>query len=745
VSDILPVFCWRLPDGLVVGKIVGTDLMLARDDERAVTSGLAAEVSHLARETEFESAKEARLVRRVVDVRPTWLQGDRRFVASTPVPLALDVVISRTSSGFRIDMPRTGRSFGIAEEELIDTLVTEEIVAWARDADPSAIYAELRAPAGWLTSIPARRRERAESRKQDRPVPDALLRVAEREPARKTRRLEPGAWSREAEVALVVGHLLAGRNVVLVGDGGVGKSTILREAIAKAAGSADSRTFWRTTTHRIVAGARYLGEWQEKADEVANALAECEGTLWIEDLAALFTFGGEAAESLAAYWRRPLLEKKLHLAGELTPRAWDVLRAALPDVARAFEVVRVGELGVDATRAIVDRYAELVLASARVGITAEARRRAIRLLERFVRYERFPGKAIRFVRALADDAERGGRADVTDADVVAVFERRTGLPRDLVDDTVPLTAKQVEERLGKRIVGQPAALSAVTRVLLGWKAGLNDPDRPVSTLLFAGPTGVGKTATARALADLCYGAGAAKSPLVRVDMSELGSPWQVERLLGSRREPGPVIRQIRERPFGVVLFDEIEKAHPLFFDLLLGVLDEGRLVDAIGRETDLRGCILIMTTNLGTRAGASLGFGPSPVGAGIQPTQDSSAIRGFFRPEFFNRIDEVVHFGPLDREGVRAIARRELEAIAAREGIAGRGLGLRFTEAVVDRVVAAGFDPLLGARPLQRAIEQQVVAALARLLVDWPDGVAVDLEVDAAPDGTVRIRQVPSA
>jgi ATP-dependent Clp protease ATP-binding subunit ClpC len=104
-----------------------------------------------------------------------------------------------------------------------------------------------------------------------------------------------------------------------------------------------------------------------------------------------------------------------------------------------------------------------------------------------------------------------------------------------------------------------------------------------------------------------------------------------------------------------------------------------------------------------------------------------------------------VHFGPLDREGVRAIARRELEAIAAREGIAGRGLGLRFTEAVVDRVVAAGFDPLLGARPLQRAIEQQVVAALARLLVDWPDGVAVDLEVDAEPDGTVRIRQVPPA
>ena len=357
--------------------------------------------------------------------------------------------------------------------------------------------------------------------------------------------------------------------------------------------------------------------------------------------------------------------------------------------------------------------------------------RALRLLDRFVRYERFPGKAIRLLRALADEAARAGRAAVVEDDVITAFERRTGLPRALVDDGMPMTRDGLLARLSGTIVGQPEALDAVVRVLLTWKAGLDDPDRPVATLLFAGPTGVGKTATTQALADLCFGAAAAGSPLVRIDASELGSPAQVERLLGRVGEPGAVIRKLRERPFAVLLIDEVEKAHPLLFDLLLGVLDEGRLVDAMGRETDLRGCVIVMTTNLGTRAGASLGFGGGSAA-------DPGAVRAFFRPEFVNRIDEIVHFRPLDEAAVRGIARRELARIELRPGFASRALRLVFTEAVVDLVVAAGFDPRFGARPLQRAIEQHVVGALARRLVDQPDQIAEDLRVDVV-DGKVVV------
>jgi ATP-dependent Clp protease ATP-binding subunit ClpC len=733
-----PVLCWRLPDGQVLGVLVGTEIALIRDDERGVTSGLAAELAH----HPLAPVREARLIRRVVHVRPTWREEGHRFVSSEAFPLGVDAVVATTASGWLVHMPRLGANLGFSREDLLETLLQEEIAFWSRQATPQQIHAELRVPPAWLATVPARRAQVQARDLARRQIPEILLRVTDREPDGRKRRLEPGAMCREQQVGAALSNLLdtRGHSVVVVGEPGVGKSTVLREAIRKAADAQGSRTFWRTTTHRIVAGARYLGEWQEKADQLAEALQTVDGVLWIEDMLELFTWGGSPGESIAAYWRALLRDGRLRLLGELTPRAWEVARTALPDVAATFQVVQLGELGVDATREILDQVAVLAKGSLGIELQPDARRRALRLLERFERYQHFPGKAMRFVHALLGEAEQAGRHAVADGDVIDTFERRTGLPRKLVDDQVPLRGAEIEEALGARIVEQPAARRAVAQVLLAWKAGLNDPDRPVSTLLFAGPTGVGKTATAQALAQFCYGAAARQTPLVRVDMSELSSPWQVERLLGSRTEASPVLRQLRERPFSVLLLDEVEKAHPLFFDLLLGVLDEGRLVDARGRETDFRGAVIVMTTNLGTRKGGSLGFsgGFSPGSSAEGSSGDTGAIRAFFRPEFYNRIDQVVHFTPLSREAVRAIARRELAALEEREGFRGRAITLAFEEEVVDLVVSAGFDPLFGARPLQRAIEQHVVAALARKLVD-EELVAAHLVVDVR-DGALVVR-----
>jgi ATP-dependent Clp protease ATP-binding subunit ClpC len=730
MSTVHPVLCWRLPDGQVLGVLVGTELALIRDDERGVTSGLSAELAHHS----LEPVREARLMRRVVPIRPSWREEGRQFVSSETFPLGVDVVVARTASGWLVNMPRLRASLGFSSEDLLETLVQEEIVSWSRQATPEQIHAELRVGPGWLATVPSRRAQVQTRELARRAIPEVLLRVTDREPDGRKRKLDAGAMCREEAVNRVLSYLLdaRGQSVVVVGEPGVGKSTVLREAIRKAAEASGSRTFWRTTTHRIVAGARYLGEWQEKADQLAEALRSVDGVLWIEDLLELFTWGGSPGESIAAYWRSLLRDGQLRLLGELTPRAWEVARVALPDVTASLQVVQLSELGLDATREILDHVAALAKGSLSLELQPDARRRALRLLERFERYQHFPGKAMRFVHTLLHEAEQAGRSVVADGDVIDAFERRTGLPRKLVDDQVPLRRPEIEEALGARIVEQPAARAAVASVLLAWKAGLNDPDRPVSTLLFAGPTGVGKTATAHALAQFCYGAAARQTPMVRVDMSELSSPWQVERLLGSRTEASSVLRQLRERPFSVLLLDEVEKAHPLFFDLLLGVLDEGRLVDARGRETDFRGAVIVMTTNLGTRKGGSLGF------SGEGSSADTGAIRAFFRPEFYNRIDQVVHFTPLSREAVRAIARRELAALEEREGFRGRAISLSFEESVVELVVSAGFDPLFGARPLQRAIEQHVVAALARKLVD-EELVAAHLVVDVQ-GGTLVVR-----
>jgi len=278
------------------------------------------------------------------------------------------------------------------------------------------------------------------------------------------------------------------------------------------------------------------------------------------------------------------------------------------------------------------------------------------------------------------------------------------------------------------------------------KAGINDPAKPFATLLFAGPTGVGKTAAAKALAEYFFANGQTHDPLMRIDMSEFQHPAHIGRLIGYEQgrdgaTPGKLIQHVRNKPFSVILLDEIEKAHDSIFDALLSMLDEGLLTDRLGRTADFRNTIIIMTTNLGVSSGTPIGF------ADNRTDQVSIGdIKAFFRPEFFNRIDRVVTFDSLDRETIEQIAKRELGLLQRRPGISQRGIALRFSLRLVEEVTKVGFSPKYGARPLQRAIERLVVPVLTGwllgkqqgdvLLVDWGDG---GVEVRAArPPGARR-------
>jgi len=265
--------------------------------------------------------------------------------------------------------------------------------------------------------------------------------------------------------------------------------------------------------------------------------------------------------------------------------------------------------------------------------------------------------------------------------------------------------------------------------------------RPLlAVLLFAGATGVGKTQLAQSLSRYLYGERSIDDPqphgqrLVRLDMSEFAGPDAAQRFLGTPASgPADWIQKIRQQPFTLLLLDEIEKAAPEVFDILLAVFDEGRLTDPWGRLTHFTSALIVMTTNLG--AGAAGPFGLSRT---TGPAYESEAM-GFFRPEFFNRIDAVVTFDPLTPQTVRAIAEKELRDLSNREGLTRPGLRLEWTTALVDHLAKEGFDPRYGARPLQRAIESLVVTPLARFLVEHPSK-HLALTIDLTPTGQVVIK-----
>ena len=280
-------------------------------------------------------------------------------------------------------------------------------------------------------------------------------------------------------------------------------------------------------------------------------------------------------------------------------------------------------------------------------------------------------------------------------------------------------------------------------VLATVKAGLSPAGRPVSSMLFIGPTGVGKTETAKALAEFMY-----RSPtrMIRIDMSEYIDVQAVDRLIGgSLASEGLLTAKIREQPFSVVLLDEFEKAHASFFDLLLQVLGEGRLTDGAGRVADFSNAIVLMTSNLGVDSFGRASPGFQPAGERLQQSERHfvARVREFVRPEFFNRIDRIVPFSPLDRATIRAIAHRELDKVRSRDGIRYRRLALDVDPAVVDFLADRGYEPQYGARPLQRAIDRRLVTQLAECVNRYDADLAIAVRaemVDGAVAAAARAR-----
>ncbi|WP_251952934.1 ATP-dependent Clp protease ATP-binding subunit [Levilactobacillus brevis] len=327
-------------------------------------------------------------------------------------------------------------------------------------------------------------------------------------------------------------------------------------------------------------------------------------------------------------------------------------------------------------------------------------------------------------KAASEEETRHYALDVTGEDVADVVAEWTGIPVTQLKQTDADRLVNLEKILHQRVIGQSEAVSAVSRAIRRARSGLKDPNRPIGSFMFLGPTGVGKTELAKALAEAMFGS---EDNMIRVDMSEYMEKYSTSRLIGSAPgyvgydEGGQLTEKVRQKPYSVVLFDEVEKAHPDVFNILLQVLDDGYLTDSKGRKVDFRNTILIMTSNLGAtklRDEKTVGFGAEDMANDYRAMAGTirETLKQSFRPEFLNRIDETVIFHSLQKDELHAIVKLMAQQIVAR--VAEQNIKLKITPAAIDVVAKAGFDPEYGARPIRRALQTQVEDKLSEALLN---------------------------
>lgn len=524
------------------------------------------------------------------------------------------------------------------------------------------------------------------------------------------------------------------RPVLLVGKRLVGKTAVIHEFVRRRldrrrlsekslnVGSRGSVAdlkgeVWLISPQRLISGMSYVGQWEGRLLAILKEAKRKGHTLYFDDLVGLFYSGRTSSSQLSvAYVLKPYIERRdVRVLAEITPEALRVLQELDRSFVDLFEILRIEEPNDDKTTRTLLHYRRALEKQHGSRFHAEVLPTVVDLTRRYVSDAAFPGKAAALLQILA---AKYTNAEISREDALKEFSARSGLSVGFLDDRAELDHAEVVKALEREVVGQKAAVAACADAVTIAKARLNDAERPIASFLFLGPTGVGKTQSARSLANYLFGN---REKILRFDMNEFGSYYSVARLTGTFDEPeGLLTSAVRREPFAVVLFDEIEKAHPAVFDLLLGVMGDARLTDARGQLVDFSNTIIILTSNLGAReAAGELGF--------RQTNQSDASVyrqaaERFFKPEFFNRLTRVVPFERLRREDVQSIARLLIENVFRRDGLINRGVKLIVEESALNLLVDAGYHPQLGARALKRVLERQVTVPIAaQLSATTPD------------------------
>ncbi|MFO0608934.1 MAG: AAA family ATPase [Polyangiales bacterium] len=536
---------------------------------------------------------------------------------------------------------------------------------------------------------------------------------------------EKGELGRAWEVDAVVDNLLARVSakdpepVVIVGEAGAGKTAVVHELAARlherAKTPEERRPFFHVDASRLIAGEGFFGDWQQQTYDVLEECRRAEAILYLGHVIEVLDAGKSAHSdhNVSQLLGPALAAREVTLLAEATPEEWARVERRNASFAQHWAVVRLPEVSDAAGRRILERVASELGARRGVTVAPDAVEAAVRLTRRFRPYGALVGNTVAFLRRVVDARAHARAAAVSGADAVTWFSGESGIPQVLLRDDLPLDAGAVRDFLAARVKGQAAAVERVAEVVAVIKAGLADVRRPVGVLFFAGPTGVGKTELSKALAEFVFGA---RDRMIRLDMGEYAGGDALARLIGDGAGAGQLTAAVRRQPFCVVLLDEVEKAHPVVFDALLGVLGEGRLTDAAGRFTDFRNAIIVMTSNLGAdtlRARVGFSQGDAAREAEVVRQHYRAEAERFFRPELFNRIDDFIVFAPLGQGVLREIVTREVEKVSAREGIRRHNVELRVDARALDVLADHGFDPRYGARPLKRTLERELALPVA--------------------------------
>ena len=537
----------------------------------------------------------------------------------------------------------------------------------------------------------------------------------------------------------------------------------------------------------LVAGSRYRGDFEERLKKVLKEIrTRGDIILFIDEIHTLVGAGAAEGSIDAAQMLKPMLARgELQTIGATTNDEYRKYIEKDAALERRFQPVKVDEPSVDETVEILKGLRDRYEAHHRVIITDAAIQAAAELADRYISDRFLPDKAIDLVdeagarlrirrmtappelreldekiaevrrnkeaaiddqdfekaaslrdeeskladeRKAKEEAWKGGASDeiaeVGDQEIAEVLAMSTGIPVVRLTQTETAKLLKMEDELHKRVIGQDEAVKALAQSIRRTRSGLKDPNRPGGSFIFAGPTGVGKTELAKALAEFLFGD---EDALIQLDMSEFSEKHTASRLFGAPPgyvgydEGGQLTEKVRRKPFSVVLFDEVEKAHPDIFNSLLQILEEGRLTDSQGRKVDFKNTVIIMTTNLGTRdinKGVLTGFQTADNSThdyGRMKSKVAEELKQHFRPEFLNRVDDTIVFPPLTKPEIARIVDLMIAKLAKR--MEAQDMRLQLTDEARELLADVGFDPVLGARPLRRAIQREIEDALSERIL----------------------------